>query len=76
MKAAAAQHCTPMLIRCNRLRLEMLPAVQFDNQSLFNAGKVCKVPGHGMLSSKLEASELAIAQCSPDFGLSVGRGFS
>jgi len=75
-----AKHMEPMCVQdygssrigFDRIRLEMLAAVEFDDEPRFDARKVREVLTHGMLAAKLVASELAIAQSLPQRALGIG----
>ena len=53
--------------------LEMLTAVEFDNEARFDTSEVGEIPTNGMLAAELVAGEPAIAQPSPQCTLRFGR---
>ena len=55
----------PPRVGGHRLRLEVLTAVEFDDQMRFNASEVRKIPADRSLAPELVAIELAIAKCLP-----------
>ena len=55
------------------LTIDMLAAVQLDDQGGFNAGKIANVETYAMLPPELGASEPTATQVSPEMALSVGR---
>jgi hypothetical protein len=50
----------------------MLPTIQFDDQTNLDACEVRKVHIHRMLSTKLQAQQLAISQLRPQQGFGIG----
>ena len=52
-------------IGLDRLRLEMLTAVEFDNEPRFDTSEVREEAADGMLAAELAAGELTIAQPLP-----------
>lgn len=53
--------------------LNVLAAVHLDDKALFQTDKVNDVVAYGPLAAELEAVDLAQAQVSPEFALSIGR---
>ena len=59
-------------IGSNRIRVEVLTTVEFDNQASFNACEVSEVAVDRMLSTKLPTVELAISQVTPKLLFGIG----
>lgn len=55
-----------------RLRIGVLPAIDFDGERGFQADEVEHVAGQRVLAAELQARELARSQVSPEQGLGVG----
>ena len=53
------------------ITLGVLPAVEFDNQVRFAAGKIGNVWTNGLLADEFMAEQLAVAQTGPEFAFSV-----
>src|SRR5947208_16740404 len=64
----------PSRIAFEPFDLEVLAAVQFDDQSGLDAHEVREVPADRVLSAELVALELSIAQTLPEGVLGVRRG--
>jgi hypothetical protein len=70
--AEAIQFLGSDAISRNGPRLEMLAAVEFDNQHRLNTNEVRKVRTDRPLAAELVAVELAVAKRRPQASLSVG----
>ncbi len=64
-KTRALKHRSSFHVGVLRVRLEMLTAVNLDDQASFDAGKVSKVLANGVLATKLESGNATIAQVLP-----------
>jgi hypothetical protein len=62
---------SPLVLRCS-FWLEVLPTVDLYDQVGFKTGKVGEVWSDGMLTTELEASELAVTEVAPDQVFGVG----
>ena len=72
VESVGVQRASALRIRRDRFILEVLPAIQLDDQHRFDAGEVCEASTDRMLTTKLVAVELAVAQRAPDRSLGVG----
>ena len=52
--------------------LEMLAAIELDDQARLNAREVGEEPAHRMLATEFVAAELTIAQTQPNGALGIG----
>ena len=66
MKARLPQARRPRLIRLRRVGFEVLAAIEFDDQSGFDAREVREEEADRVLAAELEAAELARTQALPD----------
>ena len=65
VKTKTAQLRGSALVRAHRFRLEVLAAIELNDQHRFDASEVCEIPTDGALTSKLVAVELSIPQRTP-----------
>jgi hypothetical protein len=71
--AEAIHFLRPNAVGYQRFRLEVLAAIQFDNEHRFNTSEVREVRTDRTLTTELVAIKLAVAKCRPQASFSVGR---
>jgi hypothetical protein len=70
--AAAIHFLRPNAVGYQGFRLEVLAAIQFDNEHRFNTSEVREVRTDRTLATELVAIKLAVAKCRPQASLGVG----
>jgi hypothetical protein len=72
VKPMRVQLCRSECIDLDRIRLEMLSAVELDEEPCFDAREVRDVLANGMLPAELVAAEPTIAHALPQCVLGIG----
>jgi hypothetical protein len=73
LESMGIQRSGPTSVYIRRGSFVVLPAIQLDDQSRFDTGKVSEERADRVLTPELVAAESAIAQVTPQQTLGIGR---